>query len=90
MDKVKVLIVDDSAYLRKFDTLDVEMQVMNGREALNRIMDECPTAEIMFSGTMKEGMENTFASMYSRAFDFVAKPLGAISLDLYKIKKERV
>lgn len=26
MDKVKVLIVDDSAYLRKFDTLDVEMR----------------------------------------------------------------
>ncbi|MGG0283740.1 hypothetical protein ABEY41_01120 [Peribacillus butanolivorans] len=89
MDKVKVLIVDDSVYLRKFDTLDVEMQVMNGRE-VNRIMDECPTAEIMFSSTMKEGMENTFASMYSRAFDFVAKTLGAISLDLYKIKKERV
>lgn len=36
----------------------------------------------------EKGTENTFAAMNSGAFDFVAKPSGAISLDLHKIKKE--
>ncbi|MCU6599798.1 chemotaxis response regulator protein-glutamate methylesterase [Peribacillus frigoritolerans] len=122
MDKVKVLIVDDSAFMRKLIseflaedsrmevigtarngidaiekiktlkpdvvTLDVEMPIMDGLEALNRIMNECPTAVVMLSSTTKKGTENTFAAMNSGAFDFVAKPSGAISLDLHKIKKE--
>ncbi|MFD6207222.1 chemotaxis response regulator protein-glutamate methylesterase [Peribacillus sp. NPDC060253] len=122
MDKVKVLIVDDSAFMRKLIseflaeeskvevigtarngiealdkikalkpdvvTLDVEMPVLDGLEALNRIMNECPTAVVMLSSTTKIGTENTFAAMNSGAFDFVAKPSGAISLDLHKIKKE--
>ncbi|MGE7185220.1 protein-glutamate methylesterase/protein-glutamine glutaminase [Peribacillus sp. NPDC006672] len=122
MGIVKVLIVDDSAFMRKLIsefltedsrvevigtarngrdaldkikalkpdvvTLDVEMPVMDGLEALNRIMRECPTAVVMLSSTTKEGTENTFAAMDSGAFDFVAKPSGAISLDLHKIKTE--
>ena len=51
-------------------------------------MNECPTAVVMLSSTSKKGTENTFAAMNSGAFDFVAKPSGAISLDLHKIKKE--
>ncbi|AMM95435.1 chemotaxis protein CheY [Peribacillus simplex] len=122
MDIVKVLIVDDSAFMRKLIsefltedsrvevigtarngrdaldkikalkpdvvTLDVEMPVMDGLEALNRIMNECPTAVVMLSSTTKEGTENTLAAMDSGAFDFMAKPTGAISLDLHKIKTE--
>lgn len=122
MSKVKVLIVDDSAFMRKLIseflaedsrmevigtarngrdaidkikalkpdvvTLDVEMPIMDGLEALSRIMNECPTAVVMLSSTTKRGTENTFAAMNCGAFDFVAKPSGAISLDLHKIKKE--
>ncbi|KWW10936.1 MULTISPECIES: chemotaxis response regulator protein-glutamate methylesterase [Peribacillus] len=122
MDKVRVLIVDDSAFMRKLIseflseesrievigtarngkdalekikalkpdvvTLDVEMPVMDGLQALNLIMNECPTPVVMLSSTTKVGTENTFAAMSSGAFDFVAKPSGAISLDLHKIKKE--
>jgi len=69
-------------------TLDVEMPIMDVLEALNRIMNECPTAVVMLSSTTKKGTENTFAAMNSGAFDFVAKPSGAVSLDLLKIKKE--
>lgn len=122
MDKVKVLIVDDSAFMRKLIsellaednrieiigtarnsqdalikikslnpdvvTLDVEMPVMDGLEALNRIMEECPTAVVMLSSTTKKGTENTCIAMHSGAIDFIAKPSGAISLDLHKIKEE--
>ncbi|CAH0267419.1 Chemotaxis response regulator protein-glutamate methylesterase of group 1 operon [Peribacillus frigoritolerans] len=85
MGKVKVLIVDDSAFMRKLIsvflvedsrgevigtarngrdvidkikalkpdvvTLDVEMPIMDVLEALNRIMNECPTAVVMLSST---------------------------------------
>ncbi|MGE6378081.1 protein-glutamate methylesterase/protein-glutamine glutaminase [Peribacillus muralis] len=122
MDKVKVLIVDDSAFMRKLIseflgeesdievigtarngkdalekikalkpdvvTMDVEMPVMDGLQALNLIMNVCPTPVVMLSSTTKVGTDNTFAAMSSGAFDFVAKPSGAISLDLHKIKKE--
>ncbi|WP_285766612.1 chemotaxis response regulator protein-glutamate methylesterase [Peribacillus sp. SI8-4] len=122
MDKVKVLIVDDSAFMRKLIseflseenkievigtarngkdalekvkalqpdvvTLDVEMPIMDGLQALNLIMNECPTPVVMLSSTTKVGTDNTFAAMSSGAFDFVAKPSGAISLDLHKIKQE--
>ena len=69
-------------------TLDVEMPVMNGLEALEIIMKECPTSVVMLSSTTKEGAENTFIAMHNGAFDFISKPSGAISLDLIKVKKE--
>lgn len=120
--KIKVLIVDDSAFMRKLIseflmddkrievigtarngedaiskvkmlrpdvvTLDVEMPVMNGLEALDIIMKECPTSVVMLSSTTKEGAKNTFSAMNNGAFDFISKPSGAISLDLIKIKQE--
>ncbi|MFJ8243957.1 chemotaxis response regulator protein-glutamate methylesterase [Peribacillus asahii] len=122
MKKIKVLVVDDSAFMRKLIvefltedsrlevvgsarngqdaiskiqslrpdvvTLDVEMPIMNGLEALEKIMKDCPTPVVMLSSTTKEGAENTLMAMQNGAFDFIAKPSGAISLDLYKVKHE--
>ncbi len=122
MEKIKVLIVDDSAFMRKLITeflsedkrievigtarngqdaiskikllkpdvvtLDVEMPVMDGLEALEIIMKECPTSVVMLSSTTKEGAETTLTAMQNGAFDFIAKPSGAISLDLIKIRQE--
>ncbi|MFJ8256829.1 chemotaxis response regulator protein-glutamate methylesterase [Peribacillus asahii] len=122
MKKIKVLVVDDSAFMRKLIaefltedsrlevvgsarngqdaiskiqllrpdvvTLDVEMPIMNGLEALEKIMKDCPTPVVMLSSTTKEGAENTLMAMQNGAFDFIAKPSGAISLDLYKVKQE--
>ena len=39
-------------------TLDVEMPVMDGLEALEIIMKECPTSVVMLSSTTKEGTRN--------------------------------
>ncbi|MEH6946375.1 chemotaxis response regulator protein-glutamate methylesterase [Bacillus sp. JJ634] len=122
MKKIKVLVVDDSAFMRKLIaefltedsrlevvgsarngqdaiskiqslrpdvvTLDVEMPIMDGLEALEKIMKDCPTPVVMLSSTTKEGAENTLMAMQNGAFDFIAKPSGAISLDLYKVKRE--
>lgn len=67
-------------------TLDVEMPVMNGLETLKHIMQKQPLPVVMISSTTKEGAENTILALQYGAVDFIAKPSGAISLDLYKIK----
>ncbi|MBD3109424.1 chemotaxis response regulator protein-glutamate methylesterase [Bacillus sp. AGMB 02131] len=122
MEKPKVLIVEDSAFMRKLITdflmedqsfnvigyarngkdaidkikqlqpdvvtLDVEMPIMDGLEALKIIMAECPLPVIMLSSSTQSGADNTVLSMQYGAFDFIAKPSGAISLDLHKVKEE--
>jgi two-component system, chemotaxis family, protein-glutamate methylesterase/glutaminase len=122
--KVKVLIVDDSAFMRKLIadllqsderievigtarngldavskvrqlqpdvvTMDVEMPVMNGIEALKTIMSENPVPVVMLSSTTKEGTENTIISIQYGAVDFISKPSGPISLDLYKVKNDLI
>ncbi|ADU30737.1 protein-glutamate methylesterase/protein-glutamine glutaminase [Evansella cellulosilytica] len=121
---IKVLVVDDSAFMRKMIsdllekdarikvigkarngneavtqikklqpdvvTLDVEMPILNGLEALKRIMSESPVPVIMLSSITKEGTETTIKAMEYGAFDFVSKPSGSISLDIYKVQKELV
>lgn len=69
-------------------TLDVEMPVMDGLVALQEIMKIRPTPVVMLSSTTKRGAENTVLAMASGAVDFVAKPGGAISLNLGTIKEE--
>lgn len=122
MKKINVLIVDDSAFMRKLITeflsednriqvigtarngedaiakveklkpdvvtLDVEMPVMNGLDALKHLMEHTPVPVVMLSSTTKEGTENTSTAMLNGAFDFIAKPSGAISLDLHKVKSD--
>jgi two-component system, chemotaxis family, protein-glutamate methylesterase/glutaminase len=71
-------------------TLDVEMPVMNGLDTLKRILSTYGLPVIMLSSTTTDGATNTIHAMQLGAFDFVAKPSGGISLDLYKVKKELV
>ncbi|QOY34491.2 protein-glutamate methylesterase/protein-glutamine glutaminase [Anaerobacillus isosaccharinicus] len=71
-------------------TLDVEMPVMNGLDALKKIMESTPKPVIMVSSTTKEGAENTVLAMSFGAIDFIAKPSGAISLDLHKVQNELI
>ncbi len=122
MQKKKVMVVDDSAFMRKIITdilssdpklevvgaarngkdalekltilqpdvitLDVEMPVMDGLEALKKIMETRPTPVVMLSSTTEKGAKNTVLAMESGAIDFVAKPGGAISLNLTLVKDE--
>jgi two-component system chemotaxis response regulator CheB len=124
MKKIKVLIVDDSAFMRKLIqeilsetsfievigtarngedaikkikglhpdvvTMDIEMPVLNGLKALQIIMEEHPVPVVMLSSTTQEGTENAILSIQYGAADFIEKPSGNISLDLYKVKEELV
>ncbi|WP_050614796.1 protein-glutamate methylesterase/protein-glutamine glutaminase [Bacillus testis] len=122
MKKIKVLIVEDSAFMRKLITdflsedplievigiarngldainkmksmqpdvvtMDIEMPVMSGLDALAIIMKDCPVPIIMLSSVNEQSAHNTLQAMHNGAFDFIAKPSGPISLDLHKIKEQ--
>lgn len=119
MSSYKVLVVDDSAFMRKIVsdliqedprytvigtarngqeaiqkvselrpdavTMDVEMPVLNGLQALRAIMMERPTPVIMLSSLTEEGARETIEALELGAVDFVQKPSGPISLDIHKV-----
>ncbi len=116
---IKVLIVDDSAFMRKLIgdiidssnelevvgkakngeealilldklgpdviTMDVEMPVMNGQEALKIIMANNPIPVVMLSALTKKGAEATLAALYAGAVDFITKPKS-----IFKVKDEKM
>jgi two-component system chemotaxis response regulator CheB len=122
--KIKVLVVDDSMFMRKLITrlieedtslqvigtarngseavtlvkelkphvvtLDIEMPEMNGLDALTKIMKECPTPVLMLSSLTQEGAHATITALQNGAVDFIAKPSGSISTDLFRVKDELV
>lgn len=83
IDKIKKLKPD-------VVTLDVEMPRMNGLEALEQIMKNHPVPIIMVSSLTKTGTDTTIHALQLGAFDFIAKPSGAISFDIAKVKDELV
>ncbi|WP_027937575.1 protein-glutamate methylesterase/protein-glutamine glutaminase [Anaeroarcus burkinensis] len=110
---IRILIVDDSAFMRKLlsdlfagekdfvvvdtarngkeavektkllqpdlVTLDVEMPIMDGLEALRLIMQETPTPVMMVSSLTKAGADATMRALDLGAVDFIAKTNGPIS-----------
>ncbi len=120
MAAYKVLVVDDSAFMRKIIadlimedsqfividsakngkeavekaialrpdviTMDIEMPEMNGLESIKRIMRQCPIPIVMLSSVADESTRETVLGLEWGAVDFVKKPSGSISLDLYKVK----
>ncbi|MDP3486475.1 MAG: response regulator, partial [Bacillota bacterium] len=106
--KLKVLVVDDSAFMRQLIsnaihasedmqviglakngkeavsktrelrpdviTLDVEMPVMTGLEALAQIMRETPTPVVMVSSLTVEGASETLEALEMGAVDVISKP----------------
>jgi len=119
MASYRVLVVDDSAFMRKifsdliaadpqFEiaatatngqeaieaakqvrpdviTLDLEMPEMNGLEALEHIMRKYPTPIIMMSSTSDDGTRETIKALQYGAFDFIRKPSGPNSPDIYRV-----
>ena len=60
-------------------TMDVNMPVMDGLQALEVIMKDCPTPVVMFSSLTQEGAKATIKALSLGAVDFVSKMGGSIS-----------
>lgn len=125
MKKIKVLVVDDSALMRKIIsdmisleedmevvdiarngkdlleklkrhnpdviTLDVEMPIMDGIQALKEMKKSLYNIPvIMLSSISQRGTALTMECLEGGAFDFIPKPSGTISLDINKVKDELI
>ncbi len=123
-NKIKVLIVDDSAFIRKalemmvnedpemtvvgtakngkegvemamelkpdVVTLDVEMPIMNGLEALEEIMKKSPRPVLMISSLTESGAEVTIKALELGAVDFIPKKINLSSTEIVKIKEDLI
>lgn len=69
-------------------TIDVEMPKLDGLGALRRIMAESPCPVVMVSSLTRRGASDTVQALALGAVDFVLKPSGAVSLDLYQVGEE--
>jgi two-component system chemotaxis response regulator CheB len=76
--------------VRSFDpqvvTLDVQMPDMDGLTCLGRIMVEAPRPVVMISALTAEGAEATLEAIELGAVDFVAKPTGALSIEIDSLR----
>ena len=67
-------------------TLDLEMPVMDGFTLLRIIMNSCPLPIIVISARNDD--ERVFKALELGAVDFIAKPGGAISVELMNIRED--
>lgn len=122
--KIKVLIVDDSAFMRKIladildsdkkiivvgtarngleaiklvkllkpdvVTMDIEMPVLNGIEALTEIMKSNPVPVIMLSSLTANGAESTLTCLDIGAVDFIQKPSSIFKINPDDLKNELI
>lgn len=71
-------------------TMDVEMPVMDGLQALDEIMRWQPTPVIILSAVTTEGAQATLKALDLGAFDVVAKPSGSPGADLKALSHDLV
>jgi len=124
INKIKAVIIDDSAFMRKslaimlegsgeieivgsakdglegynmvktlrpdIVTLDIEMPVMDGLTALQKIMKDCPTSVLMVSSLTTEGADATVKALELGAVDFIPKELSFVNVNIIKIKDELI
>ncbi len=68
-------------------TLDINMPVMDGLEALGEIVKRCPTCRVlMVSALTKEGARETIEALDRGALDFITKP--SDYKDLFAFREE--
>lgn len=71
-------------------TMDHEMPGMNGTEAVDRIMTECPTPVLMLSAYTEADADVTFEALDAGAVDFFAKPGGEVSMGVQRHRERLV
>ncbi|HPP06361.1 MAG TPA: chemotaxis response regulator protein-glutamate methylesterase, partial [Syntrophorhabdaceae bacterium] len=71
-------------------TLDIEMPIMNGLDALRHIMEKNPIPVIMFSALTQEGAEITLEALSIGAADFIAKDFSNFSVNIISKENELV
>ena len=69
-------------------TMDFNMPLLNGAEAVREIMARRPTPVLMFSAHTVQGARETMDALGAGAVDFVSKPAGEVSPDLSGIADE--
>ncbi|MDR9380086.1 MAG: chemotaxis-specific protein-glutamate methyltransferase CheB [Natronomonas sp.] len=65
-------------------TMDLKMPDVDGIEAVERIMAECPTPVLILSAYAADDAELTFEALENGAVDFFEKPSGEVSVGLQK------
>lgn len=60
-------------------TLDINMPIMDGLQALEVIMKDCPVPVVMCSSLTKEGADATIKALSLGAVDFINKTGGSVS-----------
>ncbi|WP_068672379.1 chemotaxis response regulator protein-glutamate methylesterase [Oceanobacillus sp. Castelsardo] len=122
MERIRVIVIDDSAFMRKIITdilssderidvistarngmdgikkieqfspdvvtMDVQMPIVDGIQALEILMEKSPLPVIMLSGETEDNKTQVLEAMAKGAVDFIAKPSGPISLNMDSIKNE--
>jgi two-component system chemotaxis response regulator CheB len=120
--KVRVLIVDDSAFMRKvletiFNsdpqlqvvghakdgreavalaeslkpdviTMDINMPHVDGLQATAQIMTTNPRPIVVVSSESRDGAASTLKALELGAIEFIAKPSGAIDLDMQSVRED--
>lgn len=71
-------------------TMDVEMPVIDGLQALDEILRWQPTPVIILSAVTTEGAQSTLKALDLGAFDVVAKPSGGPGADLQAFARDLV
>lgn len=74
-------------------TMDIEMPVLNGIEAVKKIMAKAPTAILMFSSLTHQGAKSTLEALDAGALDFLPKKFNEIasnSEDAGSLLRQRV
>lgn len=71
-------------------TLDVQMPVLDGLQALERIMKECPVPVIMLSSLTGRGGDKALKALELGAVDFIDKSAAGGAMDISSLARELI